>query len=144
MAKRVSFSVTAQTAAPTSRVFELLRSGSTWPSWTPIGSFRLESEGTEGGESVGAVRQFSTGGVKSRERLLELSPPSRLSYTAISGLPIRDHRADVMLDEKDGVTEITWHEEFDTKIPGTRWFFAWFVRNFMKRCVDGLARHAAR
>lgn len=142
MRQRVTFSVSAWSAAPPGVVYELLCAGATWPRWSPIGSFRLEREGGEGGESLGAIRVFTTGRVRSREELVGFRPGREFSYSALSGLPIRDHRADVELSERDGGTAITWHEDFLAARPGSGWLLEWFLRRFVQRCADGLARHA--
>ena len=144
MGKRVTFTVSAWSAAPPVVVYDLLRSGATWPEWSPIGSFRLEREGRDGGESLGAIRVFTTDGVRSREELTGSEPGRSFSYVALSGLPIRDHRADVTLAERDGGTAIGWHEDFRVKVPGTGWLYERLLRRFVQRCADGLASHAAR
>jgi Polyketide cyclase / dehydrase and lipid transport len=142
MGRRVTFTVSAWSSARPGVVYDLLRSGATWPQWSPIGSFRLEREGSDGGESLGAIRVFTTGTVASREELVGFEPEHAFSYVALSGLPIRAHRADVELDESDGGTAISWREDFRAKLPGTGWLLEWFLRRFVQRCADGLARQA--
>jgi hypothetical protein len=93
--------------------------------------------------NLGAIRVFTTGTVHSREELVGFEPGRLFSYSALSGLPIRDHRADVTLAERDGGTMIGWHEDFRAKVPGTGWLYGRFLRWFVQRCADGLARHAA-
>jgi hypothetical protein len=144
MSRRVTFSVSAWSAAAPAVVYDLLCSGATWPQWSPIGSFRLEREGRDGGESLGAIRVFTTSGVRSREELVGFEPGRSFSYSALSGLPIRDHRADVTLAESDGGTAICWREDFRAKVPGTGWLYERFLRWFVQRCADGLAGHAGR
>lgn len=143
MGKRISVSVRSRTMAGPSTVFALLADGATWPGWTPISSFRLESEGRDGGESEGAIREFSTRGVRSREQLLAVVPDRTLSYSALSGLPVRDHRAEVELTPDDGGTTITWSESFEASVPGTGHLLGALLRRFLQRCADGLAAHAA-
>jgi hypothetical protein len=143
MGRRVTFTVSAWSAAPPAAVYPLLCSGATWPEWSPLGSFRLERPGRDGGESLGAIRVFTTAGVHSREELVGFEPGRSFSYSALSGLPIRDHRADVTLAERDGGTAISWREDFRVKVPGTGWLHAWFLRRFVQRCADGLAARAA-
>jgi hypothetical protein len=143
MGERIIFSVSAWSSAPPAEVYRLLRTGASWPEWSPIGSFHLEQEGREGGESLGAIRVFKTGNVRSREELVGLEPDAAFSYVALSGLPIRDHRADVELVARDGGTAISWREDFQPKLPGTGWLLRWFLRRFVQRCADGLAAHAA-
>jgi hypothetical protein len=78
-------------------------------------------------------------GLHSREELVEFRPGRALSYSALSGPPIRSHRADVELSGRDGGTAISWREDFRVKLPGT----GWLLERFVQRCADGLARHAA-
>jgi hypothetical protein len=144
MGRRITFTVSAWSSARPGAIYDLLCSGATWPQWSPIGSFRLEREGRDGGESLGAIRVFTTAGVHSREELTGSEPGRSFSYVALSGLPIRDHRADVTLAERDGGTAIGWHEDFRVKVPGTGWFYERSLRWFVRRCADGLARQAAR
>jgi hypothetical protein len=143
MSKHVTFEVSAWSAAPPQAVYDLLRDGATWPRWSPIGSFKLEREGRAGGESLGAIRAFKTSLVTSREELVLLEPGQAFGYTSLSGMPIRSHRADVKLTERDGGTAITWREDFVVKWFASAWFTGRALRGFVQRCADGLAGHAA-
>jgi hypothetical protein len=147
MGKHVTFSVSAWSSAPPGVVYDLLRDGESWPQWSPIGSFRLERKGHDGGESLGAIRVFRTATVSSREEIVGFEPGRSFSYSALSGLPIRSHRADVELTGRDGGTAITWREDFvavkGAGEVGGAWLIARFLRGFVQRCADGLARHAA-
>jgi hypothetical protein len=144
MGKRREFTVTATTTAEPRSVFALLKDGASWPTWSPIGSFRLERRDPSGGEGVGAIRVFSTGPVRSREEIVEVSEAQRFSYVAHSGLPLRQHRADVDVQAEAGTTRITWREGFEPRWPGTGAPLAAFLRSFVQRCVDGLAAEAGR
>jgi hypothetical protein len=142
MSRQITFAVVARTSADARAVYRLLIDGATWPAWSPIGSFRLEREGTGAGDGVGAIRVFTTSGVRTREEVLALEPDRSLTYAQLSGLPIRDHRATVELDPQDGGTRITWHEAFEPAVPGTGWLLRRFLHGFVQRCADGLAAHA--
>jgi polyketide cyclase/dehydrase/lipid transport protein len=135
-------SVRAWSPASPAHVYRLLRSGATWPTWSPIDSFALEREGGDGGESLGAIRVFRTGRATSREEIVELRPDERFSYALLSGLPLRGYRADVDLEPCDGGTSIHWHSTFRAKLPGTGGIFRRFLGGFIQRCADGLAAHA--
>ncbi len=124
-------------------MYRLLRDGATWPVWSPIGSFELEREGAEGGESLGAIRIFHTGRSDSHEEIVGLEPARRFSYTLLSGLPLRSYRADVDIEPQDGGTAIHWHSSFRAKVPGTGGIYRRFLGGFIQRCVDGLATYAA-
>ena len=83
----------AWTTASPSEVDALLRDGATWPVWSPLESFTLEQEGPEGGESLGAIRVFTTGRATSREEIVVLEPERSFGYALLSGLPLKGYRA---------------------------------------------------
>jgi hypothetical protein len=136
------------TTASPAAVYALLSDGSTWPEWSPIDSFELEKSGVgtqEGagagaGEGIGAVRLFTTGRVRSRERVVAAQPNELFSYTLISGLAVRDYRAVITLRPSDsGGTVIHWRSTFKAKIPGTGWIYQRQLNSFIGRTVNGLA-----
>ncbi|WP_410634176.1 SRPBCC family protein [Amycolatopsis sp. cmx-4-83] len=137
-----SISVRGRTSAPPDAVYALLRDGATWPEWSPLGSFELVREGEKEPEGLGAVRLFRTGGVKSYEKVVALEPGRRFGYALEHGLPLRDYVAYVDLSPRDGGTEIHWHSTFTAKIPGTGWFYQWFLGRFIGRVVAGLVEAA--
>jgi hypothetical protein len=130
------------TAAP-SAIYELLCDGATWPTWSPLGSFELMRPGADAREGVGAIRVFRTGRVTSTERVAELVPDTRFGYELVSGLAIRDYRADVDLSTANGVTMIHWHSSFRPKPAGTGWLYRRTLSRFIERCAHGLANAAA-
>ncbi|WP_410645480.1 SRPBCC family protein [Amycolatopsis sp. lyj-346] len=138
-----SISVHAWTAAPADAVYALLRDGASWPKWSPLGSFELARAGEGEPEGLGAIRLFKTGGVRSYEKIVALEPGRRFGYALERGLPLRDYVAYVDLSPRDGGTDIHWHSTFSPKIPGTGWFYRWFVGSFIKRVAAGLARATA-
>jgi hypothetical protein len=133
----------AWSAASPKTVYALLADGATWPTWSGIDSFELRSPGDHGGESLNAVRVFRTGRTTSVERLVELVPGRRLSYALLSGLPLRDYRADVDLLPGDGGTLIHWHSTFVAKRAGTGWLYRRVLSRFIRQAVEGLAAHAS-
>jgi len=94
--------VRVSTTAEPRAIYELLCDGATWPTWSPLGSFELTRPGADAREGVGAIRVFRTGRVTTTERVAELVPDRRFSYELVSGLAIRDYRADVDLHTSDG------------------------------------------
>jgi uncharacterized protein YndB with AHSA1/START domain len=135
--------VTARSTAPPETVYRLLAEGGTWPTWSPLESFRLERPAADAPEGVGAIRVFRTGRTTSREEIVELVPGCRLSYALLSGLPLRGYRADVDLTQVDGGTLIRWRSSFTARVPGTGPLYRWALAKFIRRCADGLAAHAA-
>ena len=130
---------TARSAAAPDAVYDLLADGSTWPTWSPLGSFELLQPGDGVPEGLGAVRLFTTGRHKSRERVVERRPGEVFSYVLEAGLPLRDYRAVITLTPAGGGTAIGWRSTFRAKVPGTGWLYRWQLGKFIGRTVAGLA-----
>jgi hypothetical protein len=141
--KKMEIDEQAWSEADPDTVYRLLTDGATWPVWSPIGSFELEREGDGAREGLHAVRVFHTGRTKSVEEIVELRPGRRFSYALLEGLPLRDYRADVDLEPSRGGTAIRWHSTFHPRRPGTGRAYRWALAKFIRRCVSGLASHAA-
>lgn len=130
------------TRATANIVYSLLRDGASWPRWTSIDSFHLERAGEHEPEGVGAIRLFRKGRVTGRDQVAEVIPDRRFSYLHVSGLPVRDYRADIDLIPAPDGTRIRWHIEFTPKVPGTGWLWRWGIERFVKQSVRGLAVYA--
>ncbi|ROT27274.1 SRPBCC family protein [Micromonospora sp. HM5-17] len=135
--------VQVRTTADPASVYALLVDGAGWPSWSPLGSFELERPGEDEPEGIGAIRVFRTGRVTSRERVVERVPGRRFSYELVSGLPLRDYRADIDLTPDGEGTLIRWHSSFVARVPGTGWFYRRVLDRFLRQCAQGLAARAA-
>ena len=89
---------TATTEGDPAAVYALLADGSTWPDWSPLGSFELIEPGDGVPEGLGAVRLFTTGRHQEpRAGRRPASPASVFAYELEAGLPLRDYRAVVTL-----------------------------------------------
>lgn len=135
---------TATTTADPATVYALLRDGASWPAWSSIDSFELEQPGATEPEGVGAVRLLRSGRVTGRDRIAELVPDRRFSYTHTSNLPVRDYRGDVDLEPTPEGTAIRWVSTFAPRIPGTGWLMRRALDGFVAGLANGLAEHAAK
>ena len=135
--------VTKQSQAAPNAVFGLLADGATWPNWSPIESFELEREGNPPPEGIGAIRIFRRGRTTGRDQIVEVAPDCRFAYLSLSGLPVRDYRAQIELEPAAGGTTIRWQASFSPKVPGTGWLLERGLRRFLCECAAGLAAHAA-
>ncbi|MGH3811920.1 MAG: SRPBCC family protein [Pseudonocardiaceae bacterium] len=90
--RRQHVEVQVHTSADAATVYALLRDGATWPTWSPIDSFRLERAGDGEPEGPGAIRIFRKGRVTGRDQIVSLVPDRRFSYRHLTGLPVRDYR----------------------------------------------------
>jgi hypothetical protein len=140
MTKRIE--ARAHAAASPATVHALLRDGSTWPEWGTVESFKLERPGPDGGESVGAIRNFRTGRYLMREEIVEIVPDRRFSYALLAGLALRDYRADIDLTPAGDGTDIHWHTTFRAKVPGMGWLYRRALQRITEQFAQGLADRA--
>lgn len=143
LTRRQRIEARATTTAPPAVVHALLRDGAAWPEWSPLGTFELERPGEDEREGVGAIRVFRTGRVTSREQIVELVPDRRLSYVLLSGLAIRDYRADVDLEPDGEGTVIRWRSSFRAQVPGSGGAYRRGLSRFLQQMVDGLAERSS-
>jgi uncharacterized protein YndB with AHSA1/START domain len=130
------------TEADPAAVWRLLDDSSSWPSWTPIDSCELERR--RGPDGLGEIRAFRRGRVRVREEIVERATEQRLAYTLLSGLAVRDYRADIDLIPRPGGTEIHWNATFSAKIPGSGGLYRRALKKVTQQFVDGLAKHASQ
>jgi hypothetical protein len=121
-------------------VWPLLADVQTWPRWAPFDEAEVES-----GEGVGEIRRFRVGRVTTRERVIAMEPPRGYAYEFLSGLPIRDYRAEVTLrPTNEGGTAVRWRSSFRAKLPGTGWLVRRRLAQFIAQTAEGLAREAEK
>jgi uncharacterized protein YndB with AHSA1/START domain len=141
---RHRFSVTARSTAPPERLFATLADVPGWPRWMLARRAELEREGVPAPGGVGAIRRLGGGPFSSREEITEYDPPRHLGYRVVSGLPVRDYRADVDFTGDDRGTTITWAASFEPAMPGTGAFLRWVLRQVIRSVASGLARDGER
>ena len=66
-------------------------------------------------------------------------PPRRLGYELLSGIPIRDYRAEVTLEPDVDGTLITWRSSFRGKFPVPGILVQRGLQTFIADTVKGLA-----
>lgn len=142
MVRTQHIEVEVNTSAKAAAVYALLRDGASWPEWTSIESFRLEHAGERDPEGVGAVRIFRKGRVTGRDQVAELIPDRRFGYRHLSGLPVRDYRAEVDLEPTEQGTRIRWQVSFTPTVPGTGWLWRRGIGRFVWQSARGLAAYA--
>jgi hypothetical protein len=138
---KVKLDVRVPTTARPETLYALLRDGASWPVWSPIDSFELTTSAADEPEGLGAIRIFRTGRIVSVERIVELVPDRRFSYTLVRGLALRGYRADIDLETEGDTTYVHWHSTFRPKVPGTGWIYRRALTTFIQRCCDGLAAY---
>lgn len=103
-----SFTFVREVGAAPEVVFDVLTDHRGYAEITPLRKSVLEREGEPAPNGVGAIRKLSAVGPSLREETIVYEPPSRFSYTLLSGLPLRDHVGTVSLEPSGGGTKITY------------------------------------
>lgn len=138
--RTASYEVTARSAAPPERVFEILADAPGWRRWAGpmVRQSRWECEGTPAPGGVGAIRRLGVAGVGSREQIVAFDPPHHLAYTWLTRV-VRDYRADVRVEPDGDGSRIVWSGEFTPTLvaPGP------VMRRFFTSTVGGFARRLA-
>ncbi|MFN8053121.1 MAG: SRPBCC family protein [Acidimicrobiales bacterium] len=130
--------------APLDTVWDMIADARSYSSWAVMGSSTLEREGSPTPDGVGAIRNFGTGTIMSREEVVAFDPPTHLGYRLLSGLPIENYRADVTLTSLgDRRTRVMWVGTYESKgFVGAvmRRFLTFVLGDFVRR----LAKHAPK
>ena len=131
--------------APVEAVWALASQARTYKDWAAFKVSTLEREGEPAPDGVGAIRRFGFPMYTSREQVLEFDPPTHFAYTLLSGLPLRDYRADVTLTPAtNGGTDIEWRSSFAPPWRGTGGFWAGFLQLILNDFTKRLAKAAAQ
>ena len=132
--------------ADPARSIALLADGSTWPEWSPIGSFELVEPGDGAPEGWAPSVSSRTGRRhKSRERVVERTPGRGFSYVLEAGLPCATTwPSSRCAPSTGGGTTISWRSTFRAKVPGTGWLYRRQLGEFIGQTVERAGRAAGR
>ncbi|MEO5878212.1 MAG: SRPBCC family protein [Streptosporangiaceae bacterium] len=131
---------TASTTASPELVFDHLAKAEAWGVWGKFpGKAVQEREAAPDRGGVGSIRRIWP----AREETVVHDRPHAYSYVLLSGVPLRDYRADVTLTPEGGGTRIHWASSFDSRIPGSGPVIHLFMKSLIRSLASNLARHTA-
>jgi uncharacterized protein YndB with AHSA1/START domain len=142
--KEQHIDVSAHSDATPEQVWSLLADVRTYPEWGQWREAGIQRPGDHEEQGVGAIRRLRIGMRRaSIERIVALEPPNRVAYELISGLPIREYRAEVTLTaEPAGGTTIRWQSRFVGRMPGQGAFWRFVLGSFIAKSARRLAAAA--
>jgi Polyketide cyclase / dehydrase and lipid transport len=130
--------VRALAHASPQQVWTVLADTASWADWAPFDEVAVEE-----GHEVGEIRRLRSGRITTRERIVGFEPPRRYVYEIVSGLPIRDYVAEVLVSPLAGNgTEVRWQARFRPKIPGTGWVLKRLLQGPVRKGAEALVRRA--
>ena len=116
---QLSVEAMGTTRADPRTVWSLVSDANTYPRWGPWndGGYRPPAAGPS---RKGSVQWFRYGRrTTSVEEILEVEEPSRVAYKVVSGLPVKNYRAEVTLTATpSGGTSIRWTATWDNSFLG--------------------------
>lgn len=127
--------------APIDRVWARYTDHVSWSTWAGLGKVKLAREGTPAPNGVGCVRQFAAGGMGLQEEVLTFEPPHRMTYRICrGGGPIADHLGEVLMQPRDGGTDVTWRCHFRSRVPGLGSLMRLGIARTFRSALRGLER----
>ena len=110
---------TGTTLADPGTVWALVADANTYPRWGPWNDGGYDPP-AKGPTLPGSVQWFRFGRrTTSVERVLEVDAPSRIVYTVVRGIPVRNYRAEVTLTPNiPSGTSIRWAATWDKTLMG--------------------------
>jgi uncharacterized protein YndB with AHSA1/START domain len=110
----IDISHTAHSDAPRSAVWARLADLDNWHQWGP---WTATSSDGEIRTLVSERKRVSGKPYVMKERVTVMEPEERLEYDLLSGLPVRNYHAAVLLSDAGQGTDITWSAHFDAPWP---------------------------
>lgn len=110
---------TAVVPATPDQVWEVLAHHEGMASWGPGMKVELTTEGTADRNGVGCVRKISAPGPAPAivEEITRFEPGHVLGYKALSGVPFKNYRGEVVLTPEGDGTRIEWTLSADQRVP---------------------------
>jgi hypothetical protein len=110
----IEISHTAHSDAPRPAVWGRLADLDNWDQWGPW--TKTTSDG-DVRTLVSERKRLNGKPYVMKERVTVMEPEERLEYDLLSGLPVRNYHAAVVLSDAGGGTDITWSARFDAPWP---------------------------
>jgi hypothetical protein len=145
MNRRLSFLIEQSSSAPRTVVYGVLEDVARWPLWMPgVQVATWEQQGADTATGQGAIRAMTARGITAREQIIVAEHPSHQAYIMLSGLPVKDYRADVRIDDRGTGCVITWSATFAPKLPATGHLIRFAMQASIAKVAAALAREAER
>jgi uncharacterized protein YndB with AHSA1/START domain len=139
-----SFRLEKQVAAAPETIFEVMTDHRGYAKMTMLRRSELEREGEPAPNGLGAIRKLSAAGPPLREEVIAYEPPSRFSYTLLSGLPVRDHVGTISLEPRDGGTKVVYTVRTIPTVPLAGFVVVAAVKFGVRQLLSGIVRESER
>lgn len=139
IASMVTVEQVCEINAPRETVFAVLTDHASYDKiLAPVREATLEREGEGNPNGVGAIRALKIAGPALREEILTFEEPSTMSYSVISGAPVKKHLGTVNLEEAGDRTRMTYR--IDITPYGPSFLAKPIVTKVVSDLVSGITR----
>ena len=119
---RLSVGVEGTTKATRDQVWALVANANEYPKWGPWSAGGYDPP-APGPAVVGMKQWFQYGRTKSIEQILEIDDRRRVVYMVIGGIPVKNYRAEIVLEDAERGTEapgthVSWSATWDRTLLG--------------------------
>jgi len=122
-------------------VFRAYMDHSGWAQKAAVPRARIDNEGTDEPDCVGAVRVVGIRGMQLHEQLVELEPPTRLAYKVIRGATgFRKHFGEILFQPDGEGTLVRWSVRLEPILPLTGPLIEAATTRLLRKSLEGLAR----
>ncbi len=128
-----TFTINRELDLPSEKAFAIISDFTRSPS--PTIQVEVEKEGDDASRGVGTIRTITIGRVRVRERLESVNPPGSLTYTILSGAPVKDYLGTIDITPQETKSVINWNVRFSPKVPGTGWLGAMIAKKSINRLI---------
>ena len=140
-----SFTYEREVAASPETIFEVLTDHRRYPEYTPLRKARLEREGAEAPNGLGAIRALTSLGPPLREEVIAYEPPVRFAYKLLSGAPLRDHVGTVEISAgADGRSRVVYALRTTPTVPLAGPLVVLVVKQAIRSLLDGVVKESER
>jgi hypothetical protein len=138
---RLSVSAEALSSSAPEAIWALISDATRYSQWGPWSAAGYRDDATM--HQPGAVywlrsaQTYAGRAVTSVERVEEVDEGRRVTYTVVSGMPVRNYRAEILLTPVPEGTRIQWNASWDKTLAGR--FVLRGLRPLFPRVVSALA-----
>lgn len=99
-------------------VWALIADARSYCEWGPWSASGYQCPDDEAPGRAGAIRWLRYGRTTTVEKVLEVEDGRRMAYTVVTGIPVRNYRAEVSLTPTAAGTRIRWAASWDRTLAG--------------------------
>lgn len=130
----ITLSLKRELKIPPDKLWDIL--GDFGRSLTPDINVKLEKKGKPELNGIGSVRIVTIRKKQFYERLEHLEPQNNISYSLLSGAPVKDYTGNIFMEPIETNTLVTWNVQFRPKVLGTGLIIRWFVKRTINYIIS--------